>query len=1208
MEKIKFYDLTPVNDVDLDIYKEAINYSLENDKIKNIAISGGYGAGKSSLLESYKIEEKDKRFLHISLSHFKELNNKDNENNETIAVANLEAKILNQLIHQIPEDAIPQTHFKIKRKFTNREIYLATSLVLIFGVALSHIIYFNKWKTFILKLKNISWLYKLFYFTTTEVFQLVSGIVLLFTFGIFIYKILKVQKTRNLFKKLNIQGNEIEISEDNNDSYFDKYLNEVLYLFEQVDVDVIVFEDIDRYEIGQIFGRLREINSLVNSHLKTKRKVLKFLYLLKDDIFVTKDRTKFFDFIIPIIPVMDSSNSYDKILDLFNEVYLSKLDKHFLQDISLYIDDMRLLKNIYNKFKIYYEKLKNTEINCNKMLGMIIYKNLFPRDFSNLHLNQGFVYNLFAQKEEFIKNELINLDLKIKKCKEEIEKIKTEHLKIDELNYVKKGKEKEMDGYYYESDKRKTEQWKWIENIYPERKKIIEGDKNSMIAGFQNQISKIEEDKKRLIDNTLKEIITRENINAIFELKVADELKNIEEFLEVKGNSYFKLLKYLIRSGYLDETYSDYMTYFYENSLSKEDKVFLRSVSDKERKEYSYKLKNPDLILERLRERDFEEIEILNFNLLENLLENDNEKDKLSVLLAQLKETKNFEFIREFFNLDIERDNFVKSLNYAWIEFFNELIERKIFLEEEIHNYSLISLYSSPKELLNNINVNDILKEYIETKEDYLKVETPNIDKLVSGFKELDVKFKKINYSLANKELFNEIYKNSMYELNFDNIELMLKKGLNINSDEEIKKKNYTLINNNRSSELWNYIEENINQYIEIILENCHSIEDNEMAVLEILNHENIIEENKIKYIEVLTTIILDISTIENKILWDKLLLDEKISYSEKNIILYFDDKKELNNILINFINLEKKELSFNNMENIISEEMVGKFFDYVIKCDSLRNNIYKNIIGTLRWEYIDGNIPENISEDKMNILIELKTIKMSSENLKKIRKNYEKNLNYFIEYNINTYIEIMEASLFSQEELLTILSNNSIEEGIKLKLLKFSEEAICIADKSYSINIQKYILENNYDVNDFNSLVKEYHKYDDIIKSKIFELIVRNIDGICSLIQGVSPELRESILISDQISDAKKLNILIELLNETEREKDFQKYLKIMNLSEYNNIFKKDSIVKIAKTDFNTKLLEGLKEKDFIESFNKDENEDIYNVVTKRKITEKIF
>ena len=72
---------------------------------------------------------------------------------------------------------------------------------------------------------------------------------------------------------------------------------------------------------------------------------IKFLYLLKDDIFILKDRIKFFDFIIPIIPVMDSSNSYDKILELFDKEYRKELNKYFLQDISLYIDDMGLLKN-----------------------------------------------------------------------------------------------------------------------------------------------------------------------------------------------------------------------------------------------------------------------------------------------------------------------------------------------------------------------------------------------------------------------------------------------------------------------------------------------------------------------------------------------------------------------------------------------------------------------------------------------------------------------------------------------------------------------------------------------------------------------------------------------------------------------------------------------------------------------------------------------
>lgn len=47
------------------------------------------------------------------------------------------------------------------------------------------------------------------------------------------YSLINVQKNKNVFQKLNLQGNEIEIFEECNDSYFDKYLNEVLYLFEK---------------------------------------------------------------------------------------------------------------------------------------------------------------------------------------------------------------------------------------------------------------------------------------------------------------------------------------------------------------------------------------------------------------------------------------------------------------------------------------------------------------------------------------------------------------------------------------------------------------------------------------------------------------------------------------------------------------------------------------------------------------------------------------------------------------------------------------------------------------------------------------------------------------------------------------------------------------------------------------------------------------
>ena len=69
-EKLPFKKLTPDTDIDMSVYDEAIDYAFAYTDIKNVAISGAYGAGKSSVLESYKAKHPDKIFRHISLSHF----------------------------------------------------------------------------------------------------------------------------------------------------------------------------------------------------------------------------------------------------------------------------------------------------------------------------------------------------------------------------------------------------------------------------------------------------------------------------------------------------------------------------------------------------------------------------------------------------------------------------------------------------------------------------------------------------------------------------------------------------------------------------------------------------------------------------------------------------------------------------------------------------------------------------------------------------------------------------------------------------------------------------------------------------------------------------------------------------------------------------------------------------------------------------------
>jgi uncharacterized protein YfaA (DUF2138 family) len=112
------------------------------------------------------------------------------------------------------------------------------------------------------------------------------------------------------------------------------------------------------------------------------------------------------------------------------------------------------------------------------------------------------------------------------------------------------------------------------------------------------------------------------------------------------------LLKYLIRDGYIDETYADYMTYFYENSLSRIDKMFLRSITDKKGKEFTYQLKNPKLVVARLREVDFEQEEALNFDLLAYLLQTPAQVNLIKRLFKQLRKDRRVEFIRGYFETE----------------------------------------------------------------------------------------------------------------------------------------------------------------------------------------------------------------------------------------------------------------------------------------------------------------------------------------------------------------------------------------------------------------------------------------------------------------------------------------------------------------------------------------------------------------------------
>lgn len=1186
----------------MDVYEDAINYAFDNPDIKNVAITGAYSAGKSSVLASYKKKHKKLKFIHISLAHFESPNQK---NKKEVKESVLEGKILNQLIHQIPSDKIPQTNFRVKQNAKKSSVIISTVETILFIISIAYFICFDSWKNYVNTLPDTDLKIQLMAITQPQ-FLIANGILIIVLIFIFLFKLISVQKNKIIFRKLNLQGNEIEIFEESNDSYFDKYLNEVLYLFENTDADAIVFEDIDRYNANEIFERLREVSTLANLQLEKDNKVLRFFYLLRDDIYDSKDRTKFFDYIIPIVPVVDSSNSFDQfILHFKNSGIYEQLDESFLQGLSLYIDDMRLVKNIYNEFIIYFNRLNTTELDCNKMLAIITYKNLFPHDFADLQLNRGFVYTLFNQKNKIIDDEINRINKNIVEIQKKISSSNHEHLtSIHELNLLFATMYLENYTWPTYDDGKFTEFL--LEHLSVNRKndyilrtQTLKENLNADIDKLNQEILDLRQKVVMLKNKPLHEIITRDNIDEIFSITTKNEIGIETDFNDIKSNEYFDLLKYLIRNGYIDETYADYMTYFYENSLSRTDKIFLRSITDKKAKEYTYHLDNPKKVISRLRLVDFGQEEILNYDLLTYLISNrfeNNYFEYLKRFITQLKETWNLDFVESYFDITSELPYYVKILNIVWPNLFNEILNNDNFSENQIHKYSMYSIYYSDDDTLELINKDNCLSDYISNKYDYLAIETPDIDKLIHGFKLLEVSFAGFDYDTANKDLLKEVYNNSLYVINSENIQLIQKKILNVTNVDDIIHKNYSLMTSHPDSALTQYINQNINEYINVVIEMCNGkIYDDENVVIDLLNNDDLTLERKQSYISVLETIITNINDIENTTLWTSLLNADKVKYSESNLMDCFNTLGLTDNV-ISYINRCNINLDFSKSEYDDSKE---KLFKNITTCNAIEDSKYKQILLSLGLTYRNFRYVE-ISDDKITILVDTKIIQMTEDNLKFIRLIYHEQLYHFIRANIEEYIEIMTCNLLEQEELLEILDWDISDEQ-KIKLLELTDSEISIINKNYSVAVALYILKNNHDDSDLPKLFSSYEDWDDSIKDIISNYAAKDIESIIDNPSDVSKKLIINLFHSNKITRDDKIDLFIALIPSLNIE-CIKECLKLLNLKNYLKIFESHSRPKFIINEENEKLLLALKENNLIDDYYENPTMEGYYKISKKR------
>ena len=906
----EYRDLTPIDSIENgDEYIKALNWAFQNKKVRNIALTGPYGSGKSSIIETFLRKDEEskvlykifwhkiiikitlkmsmvlyKAFLHkytirgsalkISMATFRkgDYGKEESASNEKIKVDadEIERGILKQLFYKVDPKRIPQSRYRKLHQisFFSVLFFSTVGLVLIgiFAAIFAPSIYGDFFgdaiRNFISPVTSDP-----FYTLMVAVILLgVCSLVITYLYCTVISKI-KMKEIKFL-SDITIQN-----SSEETDSVFNRNLDEIIYFFEATDYRTVFFEDLDRLDDPKIFVHLRELNNLLNNDDAIKKKPIVFVYAVRDDIFSEEDRTKFFDFIIPVIPVINSTNSGEILLQRLQEAKKNgvehEISQEFVLDIAPFISDMRILQNIYNEFIVYKEILRTSQelsLSDEQMLAMIVFKNLYPSDFADIQDEKGVLKKAFTDKSDFIAKKRRDIQEKIDKDSTIIDRAQKDVLKsIRELKYALLGSL--MDGLYIfkgfgKGNSSAVQASEFMHDDY-DMTKIIQNRYENIYYrdnNNNNYYSNCIEVNKEVNKEVLSAFIGRwENIKEVGEKGLQKLQKDLEERRErqhkLSGMSLVRLIEtystgevfsaevqknellvFLLRRGYIDEKYANYINYFKGTSLTKADMNFILSVKSQSPLNFDYQLTKTPMVINRLQEYEFEQKAIYNFNLLEQMLL-ENISEKLKTFIGQLADGNeaSWQFIDEFVDRTEKQALFIRLLAEKWHGMWAYIsTDEKLTYDHQLF-YLQIMLSESEITTIEAQNTEGCLTRYFEEHDDILqKLESCDAYKIISVIDKLNVRFKTLQIEGVSHEVLDNVFDKCHYMLN----ETMIKTVVAYRSDNLIstwEEKPYSTLITLADTPLMQYVHDHIVIFVDEIVLTHSNLSDRPEDIVDML-------------------------------------------------------------------------------------------------------------------------------------------------------------------------------------------------------------------------------------------------------------------------------------------------------------------------------------------------------------------------------------
>lgn len=1000
--KTTLVSLAPNENIDdnqfyVELLNEQVDKSFDNAANKNIALSGEYGTGKSSIIRRF-VKNHRKEAVIISFATLNSVKSKgeersrseggqldiaapgdgggnkieSTENGFTRPVEDLplysdsygptdraeangiQKEIVKQLMFREKSSALPHSKFSRAGEPNTGFSVSITVLLLLFG--------------FIFSLNPIIKLVAAIEGRLPNIWRGVGiflSVLIILAVAYCVYYVVLRTVGRLGIDKAGV-GN-VSLSFANSKNYFDDHLDEIIYLFEKNKFEIVIFEDLDRFDNILIFERLRALNTALNNAQGLKSRNIRFIYAMRDSLFdnhyiadAAISRAKFFDLIIPVVPFLTFENSLKYFKDnLPKEKWLVVKDP-VIRLASEHITDMRLIHDICNEYKVFASQLNLKDstlgLKPDNLFAMILFKNIYPTEFGDLKNRNNIIAQLAFVHDQEKQNKINNIQAEIAYSNTELKESSSYKDKIttytqglntflDELS--------QNDSYFtsqlLDADSNEVDRAFIDEHFWEllQEKEVsstilqIRWSQNNYPRGSHPQFTHIQRITKKMVQDYIGEPIMLKEFTKTEATKVRESISAKKHLIEELRFSSFKehflieaanrlgfkfrkalpnqhsLLSELIREGYIDDYYLQYYS-TYRGRLSRDALYYRHEYIERGRYDMTRHLSDTDVkeLIDSLDESYMSGPGMFNIDVIDYLIRN-NDTRVLPLIVATLIESDDtaIKFVSEYEKSN-KRDSELKLLIHklsenGYKEIFNTVCSLEAISEQKRLSFINAAIEGSSNEtqyLFRNDTAAYILANLQGVTTLTKKTKSPVVSHLVNAINILIQIGHRVDLKSLNGKAIEMIIQSNLYKITDDNLKIVTK-----STNFSLDKIRFETTN---GSEIYEYLLANIDEYINLL----KSSVPKKFSICGVAGFENILDDvyNKgEQYLEDILSladssncIIEDINKVSKNV-WGFVISSENIlvQSSLQNLIDYHmysspAENAELDDGLVKYLNV----------------------------------------------------------------------------------------------------------------------------------------------------------------------------------------------------------------------------------------------------------------------------------------------------------------